>query len=194
MIEYHSTQIQAGITHYLALQDGEEVSYSRWIAGLRDSEDFTKSFIEVLQNSPFKGYFWEVRPITRSRLDEPFEFVLVEGNMLTKLTTDTTAFREYFEDGSSVKAFANLGADAQLIVPAQLGNIASYAHLAAFVRNAPESQVVEFWQQVATEYDKFIGDQVKWLSTAGLGIYWLHVRIDSRPKYYCYDPYKAVRQ
>ena len=29
-----------------------------------------------------------------------------------------------------------------------------------------------------------------WLSTSGLGVYWLHVRLDSRPKYYTYEPYK----
>jgi hypothetical protein len=29
-----------------------------------------------------------------------------------------------------------------------------------------------------------------WLSTSGLGIYWLHFRLDTVPKYYTYAPYK----
>jgi hypothetical protein len=29
-----------------------------------------------------------------------------------------------------------------------------------------------------------------WLSTSGLGVAWLHVRLDSRPKYYSYAPYR----
>jgi hypothetical protein len=30
-----------------------------------------------------------------------------------------------------------------------------------------------------------------WLSTSGLGVYWLHVRLDTHPKYYQYQPYKV---
>jgi len=39
---------------------------------------------------------------------------------------------------------------------------------------------------------KQISDRPTWLSTAGLGVYWLHLRLDSRPKYYRYQPYKAA--
>jgi hypothetical protein len=28
-----------------------------------------------------------------------------------------------------------------------------------------------------------------WLSTAGAGVAWLHVRLDDRPKYYSHRPY-----
>ncbi|MBX3248007.1 MAG: hypothetical protein KF901_12575 [Myxococcales bacterium] len=31
-----------------------------------------------------------------------------------------------------------------------------------------------------------------WLSTAGLGVDWLHVRLDARPKYYRHAPYKRA--
>jgi len=31
-----------------------------------------------------------------------------------------------------------------------------------------------------------------WLSTAGGGVAWLHVRLDTRPKYYRYNPYRAI--
>jgi hypothetical protein len=30
----------------------------------------------------------------------------------------------------------------------------------------------------------------EWLSTAGAGVSWLHVRLDDRPKYYGYAPYR----
>jgi hypothetical protein len=38
--------------------------------------------------------------------------------------------------------------------------------------------------------DEQLGEQPLWLSTAGTGIFWLHVRLDSRPKYYTYQPYR----
>ena len=31
-----------------------------------------------------------------------------------------------------------------------------------------------------------------WLSTAGAGVSWLHVRLDDRPKYYGYAPYREA--
>jgi len=30
----------------------------------------------------------------------------------------------------------------------------------------------------------------RWLSTSGLGVSYLHVRIDKRPKYYSFDEYR----
>jgi len=42
------------------------------------------------------------------------------------------------------------------------------------------------------DWDKTHGiSRRTWLSTSGLGVGWLHVRLDSRPKYYTYEPYKS---
>ena len=30
-----------------------------------------------------------------------------------------------------------------------------------------------------------------WMSTSGAGVSWLHIRLDSRPKYYQYRPFAA---
>ncbi len=92
--------------------------------------------------------------------------------------------------GQAVVSFANLGGDAQLVVPGPLTDKSYYNHLANFIRNCPNNQIVKFWQKVGEIYQQEIGPQMKWLSTAGLGVYWLHVRIDSRPKYYRYKDYK----
>ncbi len=35
-----------------------------------------------------------------------------------------------------------------------------------------------------------IGAMPVWLSTAGAGVSWLHVRLDTRPKYYHHGPYR----
>jgi hypothetical protein len=32
-----------------------------------------------------------------------------------------------------------------------------------------------------------------WVSTSGLGVYWLYIRLDSFPKYYNFQPYKTLR-
>ncbi len=86
-------------------------------------------------------------------------------------------------------AFANLGKDAVLIVPRPLGPASVYGHLAAFVRKARDTQRHELWRVVGAETEARLGDSPVWLSTAGMGVSWLHVRLDSRPKYYGHAPY-----
>lgn len=71
-----------------------------------------------------------------------------------------------------------------------------YTHLAAFVRRAPASQVHAFWQAVgkATDermWDRSSAEHAVWLSTAGMGVAWLHARLDSYPKYYVYKQSKT---
>ena len=85
--------------------------------------------------------------------------------------------------------FKNLGGDAHLVVPCPIQGKA-YPHLAAFVRQAPETQIHSFWAMLGKTYSSTLGEEPKWLNTAGLGVYWLHVRIDSHPKYYKTLQYK----
>lgn len=103
------------------------------------------------------------------------------------------------DDKSTVCSFTNLGGDATLVSPVPPSgdghdNDASYSHLAIFVRTAPKSQVADFWKLAATTYlgvlKKKQSVEKSWFSTNGMGVAWLHLRIDDRPKYYSYAPYK----
>ena len=67
-----------------------------------------------------------------------------------------------------------------------------YAHLGAFARGAPSQQQHGFWRMVGAETAARLSDRPLWLSTNGLGVAWLHARLDSWPKYYSYRPYRAM--
>ena len=70
----------------------------------------------------------------------------------------------------------------------------SYHHPShRFVRNAPSSHADEFWQSVGTAMLLRLSERPVWLSTSGLGIYYLHMRLDSRPKYYTHAPYRQFK-
>jgi hypothetical protein len=60
------------------------------------------------------------------------------------------------------------------------------AHLAAFVRSASADVIDDLWSSVgrAVARRRAAKPDPVWISTAGLGVYWLHVRLDDRPKYY----------
>jgi hypothetical protein len=86
--------------------------------------------------------------------------------------------------------FRNLGGDAMLIAPSPGDSLRGYAHLASFLHEAPDSQVHAIWQSVGQMVSKSLSDKPIWLSTSGLGVAWLHIRLDSSPKYYQHQPYK----
>ncbi len=163
---------------------------------MSESDEFRSFFTKTLRGSPFDAFFWELPPITSSALAKPFECVLVEGAVLRRLSPDPRPFAEHFRrlpSGQSVVAFPNLGGDAQLIVPAPLADSdMCYTHLAAFLRGADHSQVSALWKLAGDTALASASDTPFWLSTAGLGVSWLHLRLDSRPKYYRYQLYKAA--
>ena len=125
-------------------------------------------------------------------LSKPFEFAIVNSNALKSIESNNASFLKYFENNDAVVVFPNLRGDADLIVPKPISNTTDYTHLARFARTAEQNQILEFWRKVVNAYLHLIGDDLKWLSTSGLGVHWLHARIDSRPKYYQYAEYKLI--
>ena len=90
-----------------------------------------------------------------------------------------------------VLEFPNLSGDAYMIVPAKYAHV-QYTSLASFVRHAPDDQADALFLQTGMAVLSRLNDEPLWLSTAGMGVPWLHIRLDSRPKYYKYPPYKAL--
>lgn len=93
--------------------------------------------------------------------------------------------------------FANLGGDAMLVSPKNLGNGDKdrYGHIAAFLRKAPTEQIQSVWKTVIRTYREQLlarSPEPVWFSAAGGGVAWLHFRFDKRPKYYHYIPFKQI--
>lgn len=166
------------------------LSYGEIIGLWQNNHIFRSFFISLLANAPFCAYGWETPAITKSTLDKIFEFVVLDNPQLYKIP-NSHAFDNYLAQytAENVITFPNLGNDALLIVPSQQGEQSSYGHLASFIRHAPEEQKHNLWQKVGEVMQKNISDTPIWLNTAGAGVPWLHIRLDSRPKYYRYQPY-----
>ncbi len=184
---------QGKIYFHTLLQDNVPMHFEEVIAGWANDADFRLFFIKLLQESPLEAFFWEVRPVSVSTLSTVFEFILIDSPHLRKVKADKSPFYLQLQSALPVVNFENLGKDAQLIVPTPaVGHSEEhYAYLAQFVRNAPLAQVDALWQQVGEIYGKAIQINPTWLSTSGLGVHWLHIRIDTAPKYYHYLPFKS---
>ncbi len=145
--------------------------------------------------SDFRAYRWETPPINSKLLERAFEFVLLDCPMLDR-SVDRDSFAKYFEGipNAGVAVFENLGKDALLIVPGPADNDEQFAHLAGFLNHGSDEQIHELWAQVGANLATRLRDQDSrapvWLSTAGMGVAWVHIRLDSFPKYYGYAPYR----
>ena len=67
-------------------------------------------------------------------------------------------------------------------------------HLASFVRHAPDDLLHLLFKTLGVsliaKFDSLDKDHKKlWLSTSGLGVPWVHIRLDTSPKYYTWEPY-----
>ncbi len=185
--------LATGVVRCRIAEQGTILSYSD-VVGRWQSAEFAEWFNGLLASFEFSAFFWECRPVSRSDLDNPFEFVLLRARALEGVAADSSAFENHFRTAgrSSVVVFPNLGRDATLVVPVPIGTEGSYAHLAAFTRSAPDGQHVDFWAAVGRQTESSISAAPIWVSTCGLGVYWLHARIDSWPKYYQFSEYRNV--
>lgn len=173
--------------HYAVMEGDRPLPVSAALRLWQSDEAFRDLFIGTLAESPFQAFRWETPPVTRATASRPLEFVLVDSPELER-PADASAFRSHFAD-APVVAFENLGGDALMVVPCPEGPPDAYAHLAAFVRQAPSAQIHALWATIGQAVQQRLDDRPLWLSTAGSGVAWLHVRLDSRPKYYAYSPY-----
>ncbi len=194
MWNQQSEQLAGGRVIRVAINlDASPVSYGEVLRRWQIDADFRSFFIGMLADSPFSVFRWETPPVTDTSANRPFEFVLLDSPGLAR-TPDTEAFAEHFRsavDGSVVE-FPNLGKDAIMIVPCPLGPPSAYGHLASFVRQAPEAQRHALWRLVGAAMERRLATKPVWLSTAGGGVSWLHVRLDDRPKYYGHASYRET--
>jgi hypothetical protein len=189
-----SAQVTNGRTIKVVIDlDSSPVSYAEVLRCWQDDEDFRAMFLGLLADSPFAAFRWETPPITTSTANRAFEFVLLDSPGLATIP-DPKAFAEHFRDVAlgGVVDFPNLGKDAIMVVPCPGGPLSAYGHLGAFVRQAPEPQKHALWERVGAAMQRRLGTKPVWLSTAGAGVSWLHVRLDDRPKYYGHAPYREI--
>lgn len=196
MFDADVNEIEKGrMTRYSIKRQGSAISYGEVLERWQTDSTFQSFFSELLAGSPYVAFRWETPAIRRTTIHQPFELVLLNAPRYASRKTDAQTFKSYFLQNDAqggIVSFPSLGGDAILVVPQPLAAGEVYGHLAAFVRGAPRQQRDALWQVIGRNMQSILGAEPRWLNTAGGGVAWLHVRIDSRPKYYGYEPFKAA--
>ena len=182
-----------GLRFVLTL-DSRPASFADVLRGWQGDAGFRALFNALLADARFAAFRWETPAVTTATVTRPFECVLLDSPRLAR-QPEPEAFAEHFPGAEDeVAAFGNLGGDAVLIVPCPIAKPSAYGHLAAFVRLAPDCQRQALWRTVGEAMGRRVGAKPVWLSTAGAGVSWLHVRLDDRPKYYGHGPYRQYAE
>lgn len=187
------TRIDSSTLRYSITAAGSALSYLDVVNNWMDNNKFRTWFRQLLADVPYRAFFWETIAVTKASARNKFEFVAIKSDSLDSMNIDRYAFEEHFNtasQGSGTAEFSNIGGDAFLIAPVPQGTEAVYKHLATFMRDAPKQQADSMWQEVGESLSLRLGTKPLWVSTSGLGVGWLHIRIDTSPKYYQYEPYK----
>jgi hypothetical protein len=171
--------------------DSQPATFAEVLHGWQNDAAFRSLFNDLLSNSSFSAFRWETPAVTSDTITRPFEFVLLDSPGLAR-RPDPNAFADHFRGSNEgdVVVFPNLGGDAIMVVPRPVAAPSAYGHFAAFVREAPDLQRHALWRSIGDAMVGRLGVKPVWLSTAGAGVSWLHVRLDDRPKYYGFAPYR----
>ncbi|MGI9263322.1 MAG: DUF6940 family protein [Gammaproteobacteria bacterium] len=175
------------------LREGEPLTYADVIDQLCRSDEFCRWFARQLADAPYASFFWETPPVTSRLVKRAFEYALVDAPMLAVQAPDTRSFAEYFhksEQTGTVAVIPNLGGDAVMVVPEIIGPASAYTDFASFLRSGPDAQKLDLLRALAVTIHEQLGQRPLWVSTSGLGVAWLHVRLDTYPKYYQHGPYR----
>lgn len=189
--EYHNNKT---IKIHRFMCDDLQLTFYEVLKLWQENDEFNDFYTSVLHDCGFGSFVWEHPLLSAELLHQAYEFVLIRTpNYFNQ--PDTATFKDYFvpvSDNQGIVSFPNLGHDAYLIVPSPIHGGSNYSSLADFVRSAPLEQTRALWQVTGREVMRRIPDQTVWLSVAGGGVAWLHIRLDSRPKYYRYGPYRSL--
>lgn len=185
-----TTENKGNLLKYRISERCHELRYGDVMQLWKRDQEFVDFYISIFKKCGFQSYVWETPSVSKVTIDRIFEFVLFNVPQGSPIP-DRKTYASYFdtkttEDG--IVAFSNLGGDAVLVVPSPFRKDANYADFAAFYREAPLSQQRALWKELSRQVERRLSDNPVWISVSS-GISWLHVRLDSSPKYYRYSPY-----
>ena len=84
------------VNRYKIYQNNRQLTYNQVLELLKNNADFRLFYNDLLVQSPFEAFFWENPPITKSTIQQSYEFVLVNSNRLSRVEADNRTFSKFF--------------------------------------------------------------------------------------------------
>ncbi len=177
----------------VTLSAGSPLSYGEVLRLWRDDESFRRFFTAAVLDSGFEAFFWETPPVTSSswswrvepwpgcgRIRSLFRSISRPASARRSSVSPTSgAMRRSSSPHPSLRTPPATPISATFSAPRRPGRW-------ILLRQGYGGQVVGETMQ------ERVSASPLWLSTAGMGVSWLHLRLDSRPKYYRHRAYAVA--
>ncbi len=186
------TWLSSGTSRLRVRCDDRLLTTREVLVGWRDDPALRSTYWSALAALGGAGCFWEHPLIDAQTVDDPYECVVIATSELAHVTASFGAFRKVAAAGTDVVVFPNRSGSARLIVPHEHAVGAGDGRdLMSFHRTSPNPLLHTFWSAIGREVLDAIDQDApfRWLSTHGLGVPWLHVRLEAWPKYFTHVPY-----
>lgn len=138
-----------------------------------------------------KPFFYETSFIS-SNYEEEYKEKFIESDLFDNMKQNYKLFKKYIIKSKNkyVITFLNLSKTSLLIIPYPKQN-KKFTTLKHFIDNSTKLQQKKFWKKVSNSIKKMLKIYKKvWVSTHGTGVPYLHIRIDTIPKYYITNKFK----
>ena len=138
-----------------------------------------------------KPFIWRTNRINKNE-DLVYKEEFIEDKRLFNIKQDYSPFlkkpcqllHKKHSHEKYIISSLNLNKDTILIIPKPRKN-KTFTTLFHFMNEASQLQQKKLWKKVALETKKFLKNHDNvWISTHGLGVSYLHIRISAKPKYY----------
>ncbi len=186
-----STELNNGNIQVYKIKHGNKsLTYNQVLDYWETDIGFADFYISIFRKCGYYSYVWESPPLSSTSLDQEYEFVIINAPISSD-NPDSKTYKPYFslKENDGIVCFPNLGNDALLIVPSPVRKYSNYSNLANFFKEATREQQRSIWKVTARKIKENLSDKPTWVSVAGGGISWLHIRLDTIPKYYRYLKY-----
>lgn len=190
-IKYNFNKYKNFVKFY-EFQLDDEILSVRSVIELFGNKKFVLEFVSIINNMiDYEAYFLECPKMNAKTLNDGFEFIIYNAkNKFKNKKANFDYFSFYSDDYLSMCIKSHNGNI--MIIPNHMKGTPceNYLNISNFLRNSLDEQIIDLFYLLSDNIKKEINSgNTIWVSTHGLGIPWLHIRIDYFPKYYCYKKY-----
>jgi len=210
MVEVPLDQPSDTTTRFKISDDGRIVTNRQLPVLLQNDDEFVNVLSATIAGydpTTLPGLFFESKPIYKQTLDEEYEFVLISTDKFLGKRQNNKTFKKYWDSydyqGTSRKysrIFPSLSKRSTMITPVPRKEdgeyLNYYSNLQDFLIHGLTYDIRAFWNTWGKGLEDWYikiqdGDVPKvCVNTAGLGVYFLHGRLDPKPKYYKFVEYR----
>jgi hypothetical protein len=142
----------------------------------------------LLAKLKFPGYFMLWSPFTEKTKDKIFIMVIQSTFSFVWQMPDYLKYVEHLEqcsiNNSIMTFYSKSGTGTFLLSPCPVGN-KNYGHIKKFMKNGPFDQICELFDKIQEHVKRYrVNKEDIYVSTHGLDVPWLHVRLEVLPKHY----------